>query len=330
MKTIIDNIQIPVYFSKLFDMYFGGKSFAVFDIETTGLSPANSKVVLTGILKVDQNGVGLVQQFFADQNDDEEAVIRATMDALQDVDYVITYNGRHFDMPFMTKRAEKYGLTFPNLYNLDLYLLISGFAPFKEVLPGLKQKNIETYMGIAISRDDEISGKESVELYNRYMETKRFDLEEKILLHNHDDIIQLYKILPIIEKLDLHKGLFKRGFLAGRFFIEQITVKNKELQVKARQLRDAMDYISFPTEEAPYMLMMNSSDGSVNLSIPCESTAGSVYLDARAILKSASLKLDVFPGVVDGYLILSQKNVMNELEINTFLKIFFEEERYAI
>ncbi len=330
MKTIVDNIQIPVYYSKLFDMYFGGKSFAVFDIETTGLSPANSKVVLTGILTVDKTGHGIVQQFFADQNDDEEAVIGATMNALRDIDYVITYNGRHFDMPFMEKRAEKYGLTFPKLYNLDLYLLISGYAPFKEVLPGLKQKNIETYMGIAISRDDEISGKESVELYNRYMETKRFELEEKILLHNHDDIIQLYKILPIIERLDLHKALYKRGFPAGRFLIEQVAIKNKELQVKARQLCSPVDYISFPTEAAPYMLMMNSGDGSVDLSIPCESTAGSIYLDARAILKSASLKLDPLPGVVDGYLILSQKDQVNELEINTFLKIFFEEERYAI
>ena len=330
MKTITDNIQISVYYSKLFDMYFGGKSFAVFDIETTGLSPANSKVVLTGVLTVDQNGCGLVQQFFADQNDDEEAVIRATIDALKSVDYVITYNGRHFDMPFMKKRAEKYGLVFPDLYNLDLYLLISGYAPFKEVLPGLKQKNIESYMGIAISREDEISGKESVELYNRYMETKRFDLEEKILLHNHDDIIQLYKILPIIERLDLHKALFKRGFPAGRFLVEQISIKNKELQVKARQYSDAIDYISFPTEVAPYMLMMNRSDGSVDLSIPCECTAGSIYLDARAILRTASMKLDAFPGVVDGYLILSQKDRVNELEINTFLKIFFEEERYAV
>lgn len=329
MKTIVDNIQIPVYYSKLFNMYFGGKTFAVFDIETTGLSPANSKVILTGILTVDQNG-GYVQQFFADQNDDEEAVIRATMEALASIDYVITYNGRHFDMPFMKKRAEKYGLEFPDLYNLDLYLLISGYAPFKEVLPGLKQKNIETYMGIAINRDDEISGKESVELYNRYMETKRFELEEKILLHNHDDIIQLYKILPIIERLDLHKALFKRGFPAGRFLIEQISIKSKELHVKARQLQDAIDYISFPTEAAPYMLMMNSAGGSVDLTIPCESASSNLYLDARAILRSASLKLDPLPGVVDGYLILSQKNQVNELEINTFLKIFFEEERYAV
>ena len=330
MKAITDSVQIPAYDSKLFDMYFGGKSFAVFDIETTGLSPANSKVVLTGILTADKDGHCQVHQFFADQPDDEKSVIQATIDALRNADYVITYNGRHFDMPFMKKRAEKYGLTFPDIYNLDLYLLISGYAPFKEVLPGLKQKNIESYMGISISRDDEISGKESVELYNRYMETKRFDLEEKILLHNHDDIIQLYRILPIIGKLDFHKALFKRGFLAGRFHIEQISIKNKELQVQARQLREPVDYISFPTETAPYMLMMNSSDSSVTLSIPCESTAGSLYLDARAILRSSSMKLEPFPGIVDGYLILSQKDQINELEINSFLKIFFEEERYAL
>ena len=330
MKTITDYIQVSVYYSKLFDMYFGGKRFAVFDIETTGLSPASCKVILTGILTTDHDGNALVQQFFADQNDDEEAVIRATINALEGIDYVITYNGRHFDMPFMQKRAEKYGLTFPDLYNLDLYLLISGYAPFKEVLPGLKQKNIESYMGIAVSRDDEISGKESVELYNRYMETKRFELEEKILLHNHDDIIQLYKILPIVEQLDLHKAMYKRGFIAGHFLIEQVSIKNKELQVRARQLRDAIDYISFPTEATPYMLIMSSSSGSVELTFPCESGAQSLYLDVRAVLRSASLRLDALPGVVDGYLILSQKNRINELEINTFLKIFFEEERYAV
>jgi hypothetical protein len=78
------------------------------------------------------------------------------------------------------------------------------------------------------------------------------------------------------------------------------------------------------------MLMMNSAGGSVDLTIPCESASSNLYLDARAILRSASLKLDPLPGVVDGYLILSQKNQVNELEINTFLKIFFEEERYAV
>ena len=330
MKKIIDNINIRAYYSKLYNMYFEGKSFAVFDIETTGLSPSNSKVILTGLLLVHPDNTAQVIQYFADQAGDEEAVICATMEELEKVDYVITYNGRHFDIPFMEKRAAKYGLEFPEIYNLDLYLLISGYAPFKDILPGLKQKNIETYMGLSDGREDLISGKESVELYHRYMETKRFDLEEKILLHNHDDIIQLYKLLPIIEQLDFHKAMFKRGFLAGRFHLEEIRLKGRDLTIKARQLRDAVDYIAFPTEAAPYLLMLNQSTEAAEVTFPCECASGALFIDVQAILGSAATRIQHFPSVTNGYLILSQDNQPNEMEINAFLKSFFEEEPYAI
>lgn len=330
MKKIIDNIHIPVYASKLFRSYFGGKKFVVFDIETTGLSPANSKVILTGLLSVDSENNARVIQYFADQPDDEKTLIDATIKELENADFVVTYNGRHFDMPFMKKRAEKHGLVFPDVYNLDLYLLISGYAPFKDALPGLKQKSIEIYMGLAEARNDLISGKESVELYQRYMEMKSFELEQKILLHNHDDIIQLYKILPIIEKLDFHKAMYKRGFPAGRFNIEQISLKGRDLHVKGKQLRDSIDYIAFPTEETPYMLMMNSSSGDVDLTIPSECEAGALYIDAQAILGPIAQKMDLYPGMTNGYLILSQDNHVNEMEINALIKYFFEEEPYAI
>lgn len=330
MKHIIDQIHIPAYSSKLFNMYFQGKSFAVFDIETTGLSPSNSKVILTGLLYVHSDDTAQVVQYFADQENDEESIIRATAEALEQVDYIITYNGRHFDLPFMKKRAAKYGIDFPEPYNLDLYLLISGYAPFKDALPGLKQKNIETYMGFSNGREDLISGKESVELYHRYMETKRFDLEEKILLHNHDDIIQLYKILPIIEKLDFHKAMLKRGFLAGRFAIEEIQLKGRDLCVQARQLQNPIDYIAFPTEDAPYMLMLNQTDRTAHITFPCACEAGAFFLDAQAILASAMCRIQNYPNITNGYLILSQQHQMNEMEINAFLKTFFEEEPYAI
>lgn len=330
MKKIVDNIHISAYSSKLFQMYFGGKTFAVFDIETTGLSPANSKVVLTGLFSVSPDGTGQVIQHFADQEDDEEAIILATMEELQKFDFVVTYNGRHFDMPFMEKRAAKYGIDFSKIYNLDLYLLISGYAPFKEALPGLKQKNIEFYMGLSDGREDLISGKESVELYHRYMEMKSFELEEKILLHNHDDIIQLYQILPIIEKLDFHKAMFKRGFPAGNFYIDEIRLKGRDLVIQACQLREEKDYIAFPTEDAPYMLMMNRSAKTAELTIPCECEAGALYVDAQAILGHAFGKVSHYPSVANGYLILSQNKKINEMETNAMIKTFFEEEPYAI
>lgn len=330
MKKMINNINTSAYCSKLFNMYFGEKSFVVFDIETTGLSPANSKVILTGLLSVSPDHSARVIQYFADETDDEEALIRATAEALKGTDYIITYNGKHFDLPFMKKRASKYGIDFPDPYNLDLYLLISGYAPFKEVLPGLKQKNIEAYMGLSDGREDLISGRESVELYQRFMETRRFDLEEKILLHNHDDIIQLYHILPIIEKLDFHKAMFKRGFPAGRFILDEIRFKGRDLSIKGRQQKNPIDYIAFPTEDAPYMVMLNQATEAAEVTFPCECEAGAIYIDVQSILGPAFTKVQHYPGVTNGYLILSQDNQPNEMEINAFLKAFFEEEPYAI
>lgn len=330
MEKVIDKIHLSAYSSKLYNMYFGKKRFVVFDIETTGLSPANSKVILTGMLTVEENGTAQVLQYFADQENDEEELIRATAEILSSVDYIITYNGRHFDIPFMKKRAEKYGIDFPTPYNLDIYLLVSGYAPFKEILPGLKQKDIEIFMGVSDSREDLISGKESVELYHRYMETKSFAIKSKILLHNHDDIILLYKILPIIEKLDFHKAMYKRGFPAGRFNVESITLKNKELTVQAKQLSQSIDYIAFPTEDKPYLLMMNRSSNTVEWSIPCECEVGARFVDAQAILGPCFTQISQFPGISNGYLILSQGKRLNELEMNMLVKLFFEEEPYAI
>ncbi len=322
MKTIIRDMHIDTYASKLFDMYFKEKNIAVFDIETTGLSPRRCKVILSGILLINGQNCRAIQ-LFADQENDEEEIIRQTFHLLDSVDMMLTYNGRHFDLPFMEARAKRYGINgfrFP--YNLDLYLVVNGHSALRQTLPSLKQKSLEIFMGLSDSRDDEISGGESVELYHRYMLSHSFDLEKKILLHNHDDLLQLYKLLPIIEKTDFHRAMFKLGFPAGDFLIQRIVLSGRELQVSGLQ-NHPTDYISFPTEERPYTLVMSRSDASAKLTIPCESEAGALYIDARSILGENFTPIEKYPSVFNGYLILSEKDKIHHLEINAFLSAFF-------
>ncbi len=107
MKTIIRDMHIDTYASKLFDMYFKEKNIAVFDIETTGLSPRRCKVILSGILLINGQNCRAIQ-LFADQENDEEEIIRQTFHLLDSVDMMLTYNGRHFDLPFMEARAKRY------------------------------------------------------------------------------------------------------------------------------------------------------------------------------------------------------------------------------
>lgn len=331
MKTIKDRITIKPYTAKTFDMYFHGKSFAVFDIETTGLNPSYCKVILSGILLAN-GGDAQIIQFFADRSDDEKEIIEKTIEILNTVDYVVTYNGKHFDLPFMEKRAKKHGLSFDICpYNLDLYLVINGHSCLKEVLPNLKQKTVEIYMGLADDRDDEISGGQSVALYERYMQSKSLELERRILLHNHDDLIQLCRLLPVISMVDFHSAMFKMGFLADTALIEKITMNGRDFHLLGRQIGGkAVDYISFPTEEQPYSLIMDSAGGQLELIIPCQAQSGNIFFDAQAILGENTAEIEKYPSVVNGYLIASENGKLNHLEINAFVLSFFSHLREIV
>lgn len=326
MKTITDTLKLPRYTSRLMEQYFGSRPFAVFDIETTGLSPAYCKVILSGILRFD-GGQAQVIQFFADQPgpEDERAVLAETLRLLEQTDYVITYNGRHFDIPFVEKRAKKHGLSFRPPYDLDLYQVVSGHSPLRQVLPSLKQKSLEQYLGLASGRDDEISGGESVALYQRYMATHAFDLERRILLHNHDDVIQLYRLLPIIAKTDFHRAMFRQGFLAGNYQVTRLQLSGRDLHIEGLQLTEPRDFISFPTDARPYTLILNKASRSFEAQIPGQAEAGALYLDALAVLGGEAVqKIEKYPSVVNGYLITQDHDVTNYMEINAFVKAFLE------
>lgn len=323
MKTIRKKIKLDKYQSKIYSMYFGGKTFAVFDIETTGLSPKYCKVILSGFLLF-KNGISeessaTTIQFFADQPDDEEKILKSTLEILSSVDYIITYNGRHFDMPFIQTRCMKYGLNIPEIYDLDLYQIIASSKSLREVLPGLKQKDIEFYMGLRNSRLDEISGGESVKLYELYMTQKSFELEEKILLHNHDDIIQLYKLLPIIEKTNFHMAMYKKGFACGNYIINNISINSRTLHVLGKQRNNPADYISFPTDETPYSLVLDSKSGDFELIIPCEKLENALILDATALLGDGIENIKKYPSIENGYLIVAINSAVNHMEVNAFI-----------
>lgn len=322
MKKIVSDLHIDIYASRIFDMYFKGKKLAVFDIETTGLSPACCKVILSGIMLIEKDSCRAIQ-LFADRDEDEKEILRHTLDILSSADVLLTYNGRHFDLPFVEARAKRHGLKdFRLPYNLDLYLVVYGHSPLRQMLPSLKQKSLESYMGLSSGRSDKISGGESVELYDRYMRTHAFDLEQKILLHNYDDILQLYKLLPVIEKTDFHRAMFKLGFPAGSLQIKQISLSGRDLHVSALQGSLPQDYISFPTADRPYSLLMNKAEASLELTIPCEVQSGALYFDAQALLGQRISEIEKYPSVTNGYLIVSDNGNIHHMEINAFLLAF--------
>ncbi|CEI73984.1 MULTISPECIES: ribonuclease H-like domain-containing protein [Romboutsia] len=237
----------------------------VFDIETTGLSPKFCKVILIGIL-FNKDNKTIIKQYFAQTEDDEKDLLLAFINDISTFDTHITFNGLAFDIPFLNSRFNKYNIDFELNKNDDIDIL-NIVRPFKGLLSlsDCKLKTIEKYIGI--SREDTISGKESVKLYKEFVSSKSDDLKSKILLHNYEDIYYLgylYKIKDILEEK-----------------LKPIVINNKDLFLKLIPL-------SFKINNSKLTLKYNIFDGN-KVPINIYSDNYSILSDDKHILLSISL-----------------------------------------
>ncbi len=320
MINIKEKLDISCDFPAFFNMFFSKKSFAVLDIETTGLSPNFSAVILIGLVIFDGNDVRL-EQYFAETPAEEKEIISLTNKALKDVDYVITYNGKLFDMPFLKKRSEKYDIDFKTLCNLDIFMVMKHYSDLPKLLSSMSQKSLEVFAGLSTGRDDKISGKESVELYSQYQTTGAHDVLSQILLHNSDDIKQLFRLVSIVRHADFSRAICHQGIPHDGGFIEKIDFKHSTLFIKGL-MKDAIDYISFPSFEAPYSVNITKSDSKYAIEIPAETVTGSAFIDIKNMIDMKSLGDSDLPGFDNDYLIIKENNRFNYTEIAIFAQTF--------
>lgn len=353
MEIIQRNHQMNYYTSRLLDRYFGGMKVGVFDIETMGLNPSHAEVILAGFLQVQPDGSAVATQYFASSKQDEPELLGAIFEEFKKYDYLLTYNGKHFDLPFVCKRAEVNGFDNfrPGCYNLDLYLVLHGHSNLKKVIKSLKQKNVEDYMGLHVDRKDEISGAESILLYEAYVEERdpelKEALKEKILLHNHDDLLQLYRILPVIQQTDIHRAMSYLGFpvksagsSAGteneadsgthapvwpQLNIGRIRVDHKGLTVTGTYGGPGISYMSYDNGMAPYSCHF-TPEGEFQFLFYTQRHKSSHYLELPALLDDAHLDaLTRYPGYVNGFLVLMEGRQTNFLEVNMFTQAFLHQ-----
>ena len=320
MKKIIEQYDENIYNSSIFDFYFGGLRAGVLDIETTGLNPSQNKFILGGLFDLQTK---TMYQYFAESRAEEEETLASFLEEVCKLDLVITYNGRHFDLPFMQNRMSKYGLNEVLPYNLDLYLVINGHSPIKKLVPNLKQKTIENYMGLWDSRADEISGGESVELYNRYENTGNSELEEKILLHNSDDVLQLSRLIKVLSKCDVHKAMYHLGFPVAGLSVEKIRTEKNSLVITGRQGMKPIDYMGFLFEDWPVESRFDSRTGEFIIKIPVIRDSGLCLVDIDASGLDRS-EFEKYPSCSSGFLVLEDHNDRNFMETNHFIKAFLK------
>ena len=268
-----------------FDTYFKGMKYAIFDIETTGLSPKNCQVILSGFVIPTGNGNFQMIQYFAETLSDEAEVLIATMKILENVDFIITFNGQSFDIPFVEKRVNALNINSfkkpSQVYNLDIYRLVRKFSDVKKFVPNLKQKTLENFLGLYTTRDDQIDGGKSVDQYFEYLATKDPELERTILLHNSDDVKQLYRLCNILKKVDFHQAMANVGFPCNATTIENISLIRGMFRLTGRTL--LADYTIYDDNTN---LKLTIVHGILILNLQLNEKDGLTFLDLQGLFQA--------------------------------------------
>lgn len=322
------NEQYPeaFYQSNIFRFYFDGLKLGVIDIETTGLHPDRSRLILGGLVVPDAQGKKAIQ-LFSESHEEETELILSYLDALKDLDVMVSYNGDHFDLPFLNRRILQHRITerLPSYQSFDLYRILDKYSNFRKLLPNLKQKTTETFLGLWSDRSDEISGADSVALYYEFLRTKNPSVRDTILLHNKDDILQLSRLLKVFEKLDLHKIMFHTGFIVAdegkKIYIQNITLRKDSLFVSGIHRNISLDYRCY---QASHEAVFSGKQNNFTLKMPLQIKKSCSFVDLDEFTFDCSA-LEKYPSYESGYLLLRNDDAVNYAEVNHLIKLLLKE-----
>lgn len=317
METVINTTNYNLTSPSCLKPYFNGLKVGFFDLETTGLNSLWDKIVLGGLLAFNEEGKGEMFQFFLDKPEKEELLLISLSEKLQELDALVTYNGASFDLPFLVKRMRKYNLKAPLFpFHLDLYRLIKSHSPHALAMANLKQKTVERYFGLSNLRKDEISGEESIKMYEEYLKTKSRSLKDLILLHNLDDLSQLSLLFQKEDVFNVHEGFFYSGFpINDRLYVEKMDLKRDNLTAKGTQFREPVNYYSFSDGENKIGGAFSRDSSLFEISVPLYNKDSTIFAD----LKGLSLNESKFVNQ-EGFLILRDENKDNHEGANLLIK----------
>lgn len=165
------------------------EKFAVLDIETQGLS-RNESIFIAGILE-HINYQSVIRQYCAYTESREKGLIKWVNGQIKGKT-IITYNGKAFDFPFLTSRAEYHNIPF-ELPPKHIDVLHMTRRAFKDTFNSRKLKILE-FNVLDQWREIDINPAFIPYLIKKYRQTRDFSLLLILSRHNAYDLLSTLKI----------------------------------------------------------------------------------------------------------------------------------------
>lgn len=161
----------------------------VLDIETTGLHRSNDSVFLVGIQTQNE-----FRQWLATSRKEESSLLETIRPFLANKT-LITYNGDHFDLPFLSARFTAQGMSFPSVLSEDWFAYLRPRRAFFR-FPHLRLRTLALSAGLV--RHDPYTGAQ-IAAFSSHLEEE--DAKQAVLLHNEEDVRELSQLLPFFHGL---------------------------------------------------------------------------------------------------------------------------------
>ncbi len=201
MEIIDEILSKDIFNDEYLKSLYNPEDILMFDIETTGLSPARSFIYLIG-LNYYKDGDWHITLLFNEDGKSEQELLERFAEILGNYSYLFSFNGDSFDIRFVKERMKEY-LPADNLLARNLNIVTSVdlmklVKPYKNCfsLPNIKQKTIETFLGI--HRIDQYNGGQLIEFYLSYLHNKSEKYRELFIQHNRDDMEGMYHLSQLL------------------------------------------------------------------------------------------------------------------------------------
>ncbi len=158
---------------------------AFLDIETTGLG--GTPLFLVGILHIGNHGPH-IHQLLARHYAEEPAVLAATSQMLDEVQVLVSFNGRSFDVPYLRDRTRYYHMEWHLELARHVDMLYVARRQHGLPVPDHRLVTLERQI-CGRRREGDIPGSLIPAAYHRFVDTGESDELATIIHHNQVDLL---------------------------------------------------------------------------------------------------------------------------------------------